>query len=156
MSIDYKRRGKKYRIGTLNALGALYGDKTDLPIIPYRSKGKTPIRRLNLESKMQMELVAWLGDIKIPVYSIANEGNRSVGQTVKLLAMGMWPGATDLVIPLPRGSYGAFYVELKTPGKKPRQNQLEFMQAMRNAGNRADWYDDIDKAKDAIIFYLKG
>lgn len=40
----------------------------------------------------------------------------------------------------------AFYIEVKLPGETPRKNQLEFLEAMRNAGAIAGWCTSVDEA----------
>lgn len=40
----------------------------------------------------------------------------------------------------------AFYVEVKLPGEKPRQNQLDFIEAMKNSGAIAGWCTSVEEA----------
>ena len=40
----------------------------------------------------------------------------------------------------------AIYLEVKLPGEKPRQNQLDFIEAMKNSGAIAGWCTSIPEA----------
>lgn len=40
----------------------------------------------------------------------------------------------------------AFYLEVKLPGEKPRQDQLDFLEAMRQAGAIAGWCTSVKEA----------
>lgn len=54
------------------------------------------------------------------------------------------PGESDIWGHRPDGK--AFYVEVKLPGEKPRQNQLDFIEAMKNSGALAGWCTSIEEA----------
>ncbi len=45
----------------------------------------------------------------------------------------------------------AFYVEIKLPGEKPRKDQLEFLEAMRNSGAIAGWATSIPEAIEIVF-----
>lgn len=45
----------------------------------------------------------------------------------------------------------AFYVEVKLPGEKPRKDQLEFLEAMRNSGAIAGWATSIPEAINIVF-----
>lgn len=59
------------------------------------------------------------------------------------------PGEADIWGHRPDGL--AFYVEVKLPGEKPRQNQLEFIEAMKSSGAIAGWATSIPEAL-SIVF----
>lgn len=51
-----------------------------------------------------------------------------------------------------RGTDGkAFYVEVKNPGETPRQNQLDFIEAMKNTGAIAGWCTSVDGALEIVF-----
>lgn len=54
------------------------------------------------------------------------------------------PGQADIYGHRPDGM--AFYVEVKLPGETPRQNQLDFLEAMRESGAIAGWATSIPEA----------
>jgi hypothetical protein len=68
--------------------------------------------------------------------------------------MGLRPGASDLFLQKMRGGYGGYYIELKTPGKKPSAEQLLFMEDARRDGYKAEWFDDLAEVQQSIIDYL--
>ena len=59
------------------------------------------------------------------------------------------PGESDIWGHRPDGK--AFYLEVKMPGKKPRRDQLEFIEAMINSGAIAGWCTTIPEAL-SIVF----
>jgi hypothetical protein len=64
------------------------------------------------------------------------------------VSVGM-PGDADIWGHRPDGM--AFYVEVKLPGEKPRQNQLDFLEAMRNSGAIAGWATSIPEALKIVF-----
>lgn len=40
----------------------------------------------------------------------------------------------------------AIYLEIKLPGEKPRRDQLEFLEAMKNTGAIAGWATSVEEA----------
>lgn len=54
------------------------------------------------------------------------------------------PGESDVWGHRPDGK--AFYLEVKLPGETPRQNQLDFLEAMRSSGAIAGWCTSLDEA----------
>ena len=59
------------------------------------------------------------------------------------------PGESDIWGHRPDGK--AFYLEVKMPGKKPRRDQLEFIEAMKNSGAIAGWCTTIPEALDIVF-----
>ena len=55
------------------------------------------------------------------------------------------PGQSDLCGHRP-GDGRAFYIEVKKPGEKPRDNQERFLQAMRNSGALAGVAHSVEEA----------
>lgn len=45
----------------------------------------------------------------------------------------------------------AFYIEVKLPGEKPRKNQLDFIEAMKNSGAIAGWCTSIPEALNIVF-----
>lgn len=58
------------------------------------------------------------------------------------------PGMSDLQGHRPDGR--CFYLEVKKPGQKPRENQLRFLDAMRSTGAIAGWADSVEKAVEVV------
>lgn len=59
------------------------------------------------------------------------------------------PGQSDLCGHRPDGR--AFYIEVKRPGEKPRKNQQDFLDAMRNSGALAGVAHSVEEAV-AVVF----
>ena len=59
------------------------------------------------------------------------------------------PGESDIWGHRPDGR--AFYIEVKMPGKKPRRDQLEFIEAMKNSGAIAGWCTTIPEALNIVL-----
>jgi hypothetical protein len=146
----------------MDALKSLYGETIELPATTpldisrsrcYDEKRKP---RKNIEGGLQMRLVAWALGEGLPIFSIPNEGNRGRIATAQLKQMGLRPGAADLFLARRSccGSWPGYFIELKSPGERPRANQMAFMTEMQKEGFRADWFDDWLLARQSIIDYL--
>ena len=59
------------------------------------------------------------------------------------------PGDADIWGHRPDGI--AFYLEVKLPGKEPRQDQYQFLEAMRNTGAIAGWCTTIPEALNIVL-----
>lgn len=148
----------------LKAVGSLYGDEITVPAttpltIERSSRYGTQAKpRRNIEAGMQMKLVAWALGEDLPIMSIPNEGNRGRIQGHRMKQMGLLPGAADLFLWRRSGCgrWPGYWLELKSPGEKPRPNQLAFMQRARVEGFCADWFDDWLEARQSMIDYLEG
>ena len=60
------------------------------------------------------------------------------------------PGESDVWGHRP-GDGRAFYVEVKLPGEKPRENQLDFIEAMKRTGAIAGWATSIPEALEIVF-----
>lgn len=146
----------------MERLKFLYGDNITEKTISASNKKKSSSHgqnskpRRNVEAGLQMRLVAWALGLDLPIWSIPNEGDRGRIATARLKQMGLRPGASDLFLARRSccGSWPGYFIEMKSPGEKPRPNQIAFMQDMRNEGFRAEWFDDWLVARQSIIEYL--
>lgn len=60
------------------------------------------------------------------------------------------PGESDIWgVRSPDGK--AFFIEVKLPGEKPRQNQLDFIEAMKKSGAIAGWCTTIQEALNIVF-----
>ena len=55
-----------------------------------------------------------------------------------------FPGLSDLIGCTPEGRF--FALEVKLPGEKPRQNQINFLNAMKQYGAIAGWCTSVEEA----------
>lgn len=62
----------------------------------------------------------------------------------RLKKMGVKPGVSDILLLSPTGVLHA--LELKRHGKSPTSDQTDFMQAVVDAGGKADWTDNFEDA----------
>lgn len=144
----------------LKAVNSLYGEtieKNRYPACTFTkstSSGKKNGLKRHVEHGFQVKLVAWMRNQGLPVFSIPNEGNRGRLATHRLKEAGLWPGACDLFLFRPAKGYCGYFIEMKSPGEKPRANQLEFMARVRSEGYKAEWFDDLEKARQSVIDYL--
>lgn len=90
------------------------------------------------------------------LYHTPNEGKRSYFTAAKLKAEGMRPGLPDIVLAVPRGGYGALYIELKTQKGRPSKDQLDYIDLLRSCGNVAMICRGWETAKAIIEAYLDG
>src|SRR5690606_22090437 len=117
------------------------------------------------EADIQVEFVAWAdsktwGNLLVPVlnefpFSWMYPKFRHAYR-VKRLKMGMKKGASDLILFLPANDYHGCVIEVKRPGEKPRKEQLEFMDRMRNNGYYAFWADNLTDLKQNTNNYIEG
>jgi hypothetical protein len=136
-------------------------------------KGAVPPYKLAKESEHshQVALMAWasLPDVleRFPelkwLHAIGNGGSR--GDTDqsrrieggKMKAEGVKRGVSDLCLPVKRGGWSGFYIELKKmPGKGvgPSEEQLEFGEFVRAQGFAFMVAYGWREARDAVIAYL--
>src|SRR5947208_3624752 len=69
-----------------------------------------------------------------------NEGIRPVHYVSMLLSIGMRPGVPDYQLPISNGVYGGLWIEMKKRSevnRKKRDNQVEWMEKLNNAGHLA-------------------
>lgn len=60
-----------------------------------------------------------------------------------------FPGLSDLIGCTPDGRF--FALEIKVPGQKPRENQLDFIEAMKKSGAIAGWCTSIPGALKIVF-----
>lgn len=160
--IESLRQGRqKMNKRYLNAVAALYGDEAperhpSTKISRSSRHGQISKPRRYVEAGLQMKYVAWLFEIGIRPIMIGNEGKRTRIGHHRAKLMGMWTGASDLFLPVCRNGYGGYWIELKRPGETPRANQVEFLDAMRRQGYRAEWFDNLEAVQQSTLEYLNG
>ena len=104
------------------------------------------MRHLNAETALQNKIIA----------ALCTHGCYAVNHTVGdfytryggRVSIGV-PGESDIWGHRPDGK--AFYIEVKMPGKVPRQNQLDFIEAMKNTGAIAGWCTSVDEALNIVL-----
>lgn len=130
--------------------------KINWPKVKERARQNRIARDLGQqsESALQIAVVEHLRLTGVPgllYFSIPNEGKRSAANGARLKAMGMLPGVADLFVKHP-GKIPLF-LELKSKGKIPRQDQRQFGEFAGNAGCYWEWADNIDEALNFLRLY---
>lgn len=108
------------------------------------------------EAEEQTAVIEYCDLRSIPVYHIPNERKCSGRQGASLKRQGVRPGIPDLCVPLPRGGYGALYIEMKAEGGKITEEQVGWIHRLREYGNMAAVCYGSRNAIDLIELYLAG
>ena len=91
------------------------------------------------------------------MYAIPNGEYRAPKTARNLHLQGVKAGVPDMCLPVPRGGYGALYIELKRKrGGRVSEQQRVWIDALNRVGNRAVICYGFDEAKKAIEEYLNG
>jgi len=120
------------------------------------------------ESSHQIALFRWavVAEATRPelalLYAVPNGGHRNKATAGRLKAEGVRRGVPDVCLPVPRGGYGALYIELKAPrepggGKRAgrlSQSQADYGAALLRAGNAWVVAYGWDEARKHIEGYL--
>jgi len=109
------------------------------------------------EAKIQSEIVKWFWnsypDYRGLLYHNYNNPRNAINGA-QLIALGLIKGNPDLTLALPRGGFGALYIELKKPGEKPKAAQVKQMDRLKTAGNCVEWADNVEDVQKFILKYL--
>lgn len=117
------------------------------------------------EADLQMALIRWsetqMG--KYPelrwFHAVPNGGKRDSREAMGLKAQGVKAGVLDLHLPVARGGYHGFMIELKKPGGKcdaPRKEQGEYMEFLTEQGYCTMISNCFEELKAQLIAYLEG
>lgn len=115
-------------------------------------------KKYKSESQHQAAVIKWFwnefkGYRGLLYHNFNNPRNQIQG--AQLVALGLMKGNPDLTLAVPRGGFGALYLELKKPGEKPRADQVKQMDRLKKAGNLVEWADNAEDAAKIISNYLK-
>lgn len=81
-------------------------------------------------------------------------GKRYSPEAKHLISEGLKAGVPDICLPVPRGTYHGFYIELKIGSNKPTDKQNQWLVALLEQGYRVDVQYGADAAIRAICDYL--
>jgi len=98
------------------------------------------------EERIQFEIVMWLQKNGYWFFSVPNEGARDM--TTRLKAMGLRPGASDLVVVLPQGR--CLFVEVKSETGLQRKEQKLFQEKVEERGHRYVIVRSLEDVKAAL------
>ena len=113
------------------------------------------------ENEEQAALIEWAyyasnnyPELKM-LYAIPNGGYRPPRTAAMLQRTGVKPGVPDLCLPVPKGKYGALFIEMKrTHGGAVSAHQEIWLRALSKAGNKAVVCRGWESARDEILSYL--
>ena len=86
------------------------------------------------------------------VHNFNNPRNKVQG--ARLASAGLCKGVPDLTLLVMSGPYGALFIELKKPGEKPKPEQREMIEVLRQQGYKTTWTDNKEDFKRIIKEYL--
>lgn len=90
------------------------------------------------------------------LYAIPNGSYKSAKSAKDFKEEGLKSGVPDLCLPIPRGGYGALYIELKSPVGKLSENQRKWLQGLTDVGNLCLEARTYERVTQVIVDYLKG
>lgn len=97
----------------------------------------------------------WYPELKA-LYAIGNGGFR-FRTTAKLLSEeGVKSGVPDLCLPVPRGGYGALYIELKAKNGRVSDSQRSWLNMLTRLGNLCMVGKSYESVISTILKYLRG
>lgn len=106
------------------------------------------------EAQEQEAVIQWCDLHDVPCVHVPNERKAPLATIQALKRQGMRPGFPDLIIPVPKGGYGALYIEMKAKGGKVTQRQAEWIKRLRELGNAAYVCIGADSAIKCIALYM--
>lgn len=89
------------------------------------------------------------------LYHVPNGGKRDATTARALKRQGVKAGVSDLVLPVARCGFHGLYMELKAPGGKLEQSQIEFLQEVEQQGYLALVCVGWNAAVQALGAYLE-
>ena len=107
------------------------------------------------ETEEQIAVIEYCDVYGIPIYHIANEGKRTYYTGNLLRKAGMRKGVPDLCIPLPRGKYHGFYIEMKSEAGKVTKEQTRWLKLLKNNGYATAICYGADEAINKISAYMR-
>jgi hypothetical protein len=115
------------------------------------------VKKVKTEAQHQAEVIKWFWnsypELRGLLYHNYNNPRNAINGA-QLIALGLVKGNPDLTLALPRGDFGALYIEMKKPGEKPRESQVKQMGRLRDAGNAVEWADNSEEAIELIKKYV--
>lgn len=111
------------------------------------------------EQQIQISCVKWfrmqyksIGNL---LFSIPNGYAKSKAAAGLAKAEGLTAGVADLCLAIPRGGYGALYIEMKQKGNYQQPNQKEWQRLTESVGNKYVVVRSIEEFMIAVNSYLK-
>lgn len=113
------------------------------------------------ESKMQQQIIKWARacefiypELKL-LHSIPNGAAVSANNRKRLVSEGLLKGIPDMFLPVPRGTFHGFYIELKTEKGRLSTDQKVVIEMLKRQGFKVEIIKDFHDAVNQIENYLK-
>jgi hypothetical protein len=90
------------------------------------------------------------------LYAVPNGGYRAQSTAVKMKQEGVKKGVPDLHLPVPRGGYIGCWVEMKWGKNKQSEDQIRWMQFLREQGHFYTVCYQWEDAAEILEHYLRG
>lgn len=89
------------------------------------------------------------------LFAIPNGGHRRKTEAARLSAEGVKAGVPDLCLPVKTARYGSLFIEMKRDRRATvKEHQRDWINALRNAGNRAEICRGFEEAQAVILEHL--
>lgn len=119
------------------------------------------IAKAGTEHAHQAALFCWAGAMartKWPelkwMYAIPNGGERNAATAARLKAEGVKSGVSDVCLPFSRRDFHGLYIEMKKPGGKESDKQIEFGAFLVENNYDYACFETWDSAAMYIAWYL--
>lgn len=116
-------------------------------------------QRVEEEHSIQANCVRWFRlqyrHYSKMLFAIPNGGFRGKATAGKLKSEGVVAGVADLCLAVPRGWYGALYIEMKQKGGYQQPNQKEWQKECEKAGNKYVVCKSIEEFIKAVNDYMR-
>lgn len=90
------------------------------------------------------------------LFAIPNAARRSYGAANYMRAEGLKSGVPDIFLPVPRSGWHGLFIEMKFGRGKPSDNQIAWMQSLREQGYPVEVTYGFEDARNIILAYLEG
>jgi len=113
------------------------------------------------ESDEQAALFEWARSMEsqhpdlIFLHHIPNGGKREKAEAARLKQQGVKPGVSDVFLPVPKGKYHGFYIEMKVESNKLTDDSLIGLKDMKRLGYATAVCYSWIEAKKIIENYLE-
>lgn len=110
------------------------------------------------ESRLQVNCVRWFDmqypKLKLNLFSIPNEGARTIANGARMKAQGRRAGTADMLLAKSNYQTHGLFIEFKYGKGKQNENQIAFQKAVEKEGYRYEVVTDFDQFKNLIESYL--
>ena len=112
-------------------------------------------KKIPTEREEQIRFVTWVKKLGYRVSASANGGSRYLLEAMNFKRMGVSKGFPDIEIPLPKGGFHGFYLEMKRlKGGKLSDEQIEWINYLNEQGYYAVIANGCEEAQKMFLTYL--